>query len=97
MAKGANAKQQITEKILKTFPNAFQYEKEIRIPMEENGEEIQIKCVLTCAKTNVNVNNQIEDAEVPFDEESDGIKGAMTEPSAQEKQAVADLISKLGI
>ena len=53
MAKGAIAKEEVAAKILELFPNAFKYDKEIRIPIEENGETVQIKVALTCAKTNV--------------------------------------------
>ena len=51
--KGSISKEIVTKKILETFEGSFQYEKEIRIPMEEDGNQIQLKCVLTCAKTNV--------------------------------------------
>lgn len=57
MAKGVKIKEEITNKILETFPGSFKYDKEIRIPGNEDGEALQIKCVLTCAKTNVDLNN----------------------------------------
>jgi len=54
MARGAEAKKKITEEILNIFPESFIYnDKEIRIPIEENGEIVQIKVALTCAKVNV--------------------------------------------
>lgn len=53
MAKGAQAKDEIMKKILSTFERSFIYGKEIRIPMEESGDEVQIKVTLTCAKENV--------------------------------------------
>lgn len=59
MAKGSIAKESVAEKILNTFNGAFQYDKEIRIPMMENGEELQIKVALTCAKTNVEPNGDV--------------------------------------
>ena len=62
MAKGALAKENIINKILETFEGAFKYDKEIRIPMMENGEEVQIKVALTCAKTNV---DRGEDVAIP--------------------------------
>lgn len=58
MVKGSVSKQNVTEVILKTFPNSFVYDKEIRIPCQEDGEQIQLKCVLTCAKTNVNIGSE---------------------------------------
>jgi len=59
MARGQESKQIITKRILETFEGSFLYDKEIRIPIQENGETIQIKCVLTAAKVNV------ENAESP--------------------------------
>ena len=56
--KGSISKEIVTKKILETFEGSFQYEKEIRIPMEEDGNQIQLKCVLTCAKTNVEPNGE---------------------------------------
>lgn len=52
-ARGAIAKEQITQQILEAFAGSFKYDKEIRIPIMENGELLQIKVSLTCAKTNV--------------------------------------------
>ena len=55
MAKGAESKSLVTKKILETFPDAFLYnnDKEIRIPLTEQGETVEIKVVLSCAKTPV--------------------------------------------
>jgi len=55
MAKGAQAKIQIMNKLMEVFDGAFLYNdgKELRIPLIENGEEVQIKVTLTCAKDNV--------------------------------------------
>ena len=53
MARGTESKEIITRKILETFENSFKYDKEIRIPIVENGELIQIKVTLTAAKVNV--------------------------------------------
>lgn len=52
-ARGAQAKEAITGAILVTFKDAFMNGKELRVPVMENGEEIQIKITLTAAKTNV--------------------------------------------
>ncbi len=56
MARGAVSKSLVFKKILDTFEGAFPYNggKELRIPMIEDGEEIQIKVALTAAKENVN-------------------------------------------
>ena len=52
-ARGSIAKQEIIEKLLQIFPDSFEFEKGVRIPIEENGEIIQIKIGLTAAKVNV--------------------------------------------
>lgn len=53
MAKGQASKQSVEAVLLQTFPGAFKYDKEIRVPMVEDGAEVQIKITLTAAKTNV--------------------------------------------
>lgn len=55
MAKGQASKAQITNKLLEIFDGAFLYNdgKEIRVPLIEDGNEVQIKVTLTCAKDNV--------------------------------------------
>lgn len=52
MARGSEAKKELTAKILEAFSAAFVCEdgKTIRIPMVENGEVIEIKVALTAAK-----------------------------------------------
>lgn len=105
MARGAASKEQVMAGILAAFPGSFKYDKEIRIPMNEDGEIIQIKCVLTAAKVNVENGG---DTAVPGTATATATKtvtasvssapaGFMNEPTAEEKQAVADLVSKLGL
>ena len=52
-ARGSESKNIITAKLLETFAGSFIYDKNVIIPMVENGENLQIKIALTCAKTNV--------------------------------------------
>lgn len=52
-ARGSESKNIITAKLLETFAGSFIYDKNVIIPMVENGESLQIKISLTCAKTNV--------------------------------------------
>ena len=92
MAKGAQAKAEITEIILKTFPNSFINEKEIRIPMKEDGADIQIKITLTAAKDLI-----IQGDEVP---QTDAVvveapKSAVV--SEEEKKNVSKLLASLGL
>jgi hypothetical protein len=92
MARGASSKEIITKKILEVFDGAFINDKEIRIPMEEGGETVQIKVALTCAKVNV--------------ERGGASSVASSEPAApaqkvevteEEKQNVQKLMAGLGL
>lgn len=100
MAKGALSKEIVMKKILETFNGAFVYDKELRIPMIEGGEEVQIKVALTCAKTNVEMGG---DTATPGDfppPPNTPVTPARTEPVApsdQEKKAVGDLLRSLGL
>ena len=90
--RGSQAKEEITRKILEQFPNSFTYDKEIRIPVLENGETVQIKVTLTAAKVNV-VNGA--DTEVPS-----GIvpsAPASSQITEAEKKEVADLLASLNL
>lgn len=99
MAKGQESKNIVAQKILATFENSFQYEKEIRIPVMENGEEVQIKVTLTAAKTNVSPNgenalpgeiNENISFEAPVEKEPVTV-------SQDEKKNVAELLQALGL
>ena len=92
-AKGARAKQEIAEKLFELFPNAFEYGKEIRIPWTEEGNQVEIKLTMTCAKTNV------------ADTVSESVAGAAaqgtsienSEPTQEEISQVAALMDRLGL
>ncbi len=96
-ARGSEAKANITKKILETFEGSFLYNngKELRIPVEENGEIVQIKITLTAAK--VNVSNG-EDTVIP------GVAVApapavvqSSELTEQEKKETIDLLASLNL
>ena len=108
MARGQVSKQIITEKILKSFDGAFTYNdgKEIRIPLQEDGELIQIKVALTAAKENVNPgdDNAIPGTITMNNNETDSInfntpkkEQKIIEPTEEEKQNVSDLLRALGL
>ena len=107
MARGAEAKKEIINKILSTFSGSFLYDngKEIRIPMVENGENIQIKINLVCAKINVeNGEDKAIPGEVKVDTNSinnevnaSTISNFMNEPTPEEKKNVEDLLHSLGL
>lgn len=102
MARGAKAKTIVNDIILKTFEGSFIYNKEIRVPIEEDGEIIQVKITLTAAKENV-IQGQ-ENAlpgiaanksnEINFE---DNKESTTIEPTEEEKQNVKDLLASLGL
>ena len=107
MARGALSKQEVMKKILSTFDGAFLYndQKEIRIPMMEDGEEIQIKVALTAAKENVNpgddnalpgeISTKVADTGINFEQTTKETK--VVEPTEEEKNNVKDLLAALGL
>lgn len=104
MAKGAAAKADIINKILEVFPGSFTYNdgKEIRINATEEGELVQIKLTLTCAKTPVNVDAETEvpgstEASVPADCPFETNSPQTFEPTSEEKENLQKLMSKLGL
>ena len=101
MAKGAEEKQMVIDKIKEVFPEAFEYDKVIRIPIGD----VQIKIALTCAKDNVEPGGDTavpgvkatkatiaKGAEPVFEDVS-----ATIEPSAEELNAVSNLMESLGL
>ena len=101
MARGAQSKEAIIAKILETFEGAFKYDKEIRIPMNEDGEPIQIKVALTCAKTNVESGGDTAIPGEVKDAATVGLtpasSGTMAEPTPEEKANVESLLKSLGL
>ena len=91
-AKGAESKSKIVSKILDTFDGAFEYGKEIRIPMDEDGERVEIKVTLTCAKVNVGGGEPAQEASTEV-----SASPISSVPTEEEKKNVADLLAKLGI
>ena len=102
MARGAEEKQIIIDKIKEVFPEAFEYDKTIRIPVCD----VQIKVALTAAKDNVEPGGDVavpgvkvtkvvaiaNGAEPVFEEAS-----AIVEPSAEELNTVSNLMTQLGL
>lgn len=94
MARGSQAKQEIIEKILETFEGSFVNDKEVRIPVLENGEVIQIKCTFTAAKVNVEAGSA---AAVPSVSRSANSASGFVEITEEEKQQVGELMKKLNL
>ena len=101
MARGQEEKLIVINKIKEVFPEAFEYDKTIRIPIGD----VQIKVTLTAAKDNVEPGG---DAAVPGIKATkvtiaDGAEpvfedvSATVEPSAEELNAVSNLMESLGL
>ena len=101
MARGQEEKLIVINKIKEVFPEAFEYDKTIRIPIGD----VQIKVTLTAAKDNVEPGGDVavpgvkatkvtivEGAEPVFEDVSKTI-----EPSQSELDAVNNLMSQLGL
>ena len=102
MARGQEEKLIVINKIKEVFPEAFEYDKVIRIPIGD----VQIKVALTAAKDNVEPGGDVavpgtkatkvvaiaNGAEPVFEEAS-----AIVEPSAEELNTVSNLMESLGL
>ena len=113
MAKGAQAKIQVMNKLMEVFDGAFLYNdgKELRIPLTENGEQVQIKVALTCAKDNVipgqdnalpgemkvTSNESYHFGETLQTTITENKKIKPVEPTAEEKENVKSLLAALGL
>lgn len=107
MAKGQVSKAIINKKIIDIFEGAFPYNdgKEIRIPMIEDGQEVQIKVTLTCAKDNVQPgdDNALPGTitTTPTSEnlsfKSESVEAVHIAPTAEEKANVKGMLEFLGL
>ena len=107
MAKGSESKSIFYEKILEMFEGSFIYNegKEIRIPFNEDGKDIQLKIVVTCAKDNVKPggNTAVSGVKATKVTITEGVEpifedvSAAVEPSTEELNAVSNLMTSLGL
>ena len=108
MARGTESKSYITKKILETFEGSFLYNdgKEIRIPLKEDGEIVQIKVTLTCAKTNVSAEDSTPaefkaapaaDNELNFEDSQISLTPATVNTTPEERANIARLVEKFNI
>lgn len=105
MAKGADSKTKVFEQLQKMFPESFwNGPKEFRIPMEENGERVELKVTLTCAKENVGVSDSIDfsSSNEPTSDnntivESEDRDASLSgEPTEEEMENIKNLAEALG-
>ncbi len=105
MAKGAQAKQLVINKIQEVFGENFigEVDKKIYVWSQENGERVQVALALTCPKVPVAAAEptsaisdggdwNFEDSPITF--AAGSTKKEITE---DERQRVADLMEKLGL
>ena len=96
MARGSSSKENLKRKLLEIFPNSFLYnsDKEIRVPMVEDGSPIEIKITLTAAKDIVGGGASVNDTFVPV--EFSAPASVSAEPTDEEKENVATLLRNMG-
>ena len=99
--KGTVLKKEITDKILATFEGSFLYNdgKEIRIPGLEDGQELQVKVALTCAKTNVSPNgeNALPGEDISTEAPASNVSQTSTEITQEEKNNIKKMMEVLGL
>lgn len=97
--KGQVVKNEITKKILETFKGSFLYNdgKEIRINGVEDGNPVQIKVTLTCAKTPIEFNAEESTAENPITAFAETNEKIPNEPSEEEKERLEKLLNRLNL
>ncbi len=98
-ARGSESKNIITTKLLETFAGSFIYDKNVIIPMVENGESLQIKIALTCAKTNVSPNgeNVLPGEDVATEAPASNVSQTSTEITQEEKDNIKKMMEVLGL
>jgi len=84
--KGAASKEIITKIILGVFKGSFVCGKEIRIPVVEGADPVQIKLTLTAAKDLIAADGSDTVAVTQF-----------VEPTEEEKVQIQNLLKELGI
>lgn len=98
MAKGAESKKIIFDKLLEVFPGAFMAdEKTLRIPMTENGDPLEIKVTLTAAKDILGSGASASGGEMNFESSPSPVAAAPTEPTEEEKKNIETLMESLGL
>ena len=100
-AKGTESKNIVFSKLQEIFPEAFWEDqgKILRIPLDENGNRVEIKVALTAAKNNLGGENPTSafDDTIPVVNNSSIVNNTILEPTQEEKDNVAKLIASLGL
>lgn len=101
MAKGAEAKANVVQRISSAFGKDFigEFEKKVYVWSTENGEPVQVALALTCPKTPVGTINQstTQDFENPMIASAAPTNFEPTEFTDNERKTVEELMSALGL
>ena len=105
MAKGAATKAKVLKEIMNLYGDAAFLSpdgKELRIEAVEDGETVQIKVALTCAKTNIERGGEVASAPTAAKVSTGAVIPSnpatnLTGPTEEEKQMISSLLEKMGI
>lgn len=107
MARGAEAKQRVADKLAQAFGADYigEVDKKYYVWTTENGERIQIAISMTCPKVPVVLDEAIQNGDWNFEDEVSANKTVVspistpvsTEISESEKQNIAALMERLGL
>ena len=101
MAKGAQAKIAVTNKIANAFGEDWigEVNKKLYVWADDGGERVQISIALTCPKTFVDApdKNFVPDNDWSDDLPAGAIPTTYAEISDEEKKNIADLMERLGL
>lgn len=108
MAKGAEAKQKVAEKIAAAFGADYvgEVDKKHYVWTTENGERIQIAISMTCPKVPIILDTTAQTGDWNFENDTQPMATTVATPvaavqpaeiSEQEKKNIADLMQRLGL
>lgn len=96
MARGAEAKEAITKKLLEIYGNdAAVFDKVLRIRMMENGEPVEIKITLTAAKDNLMTGGSVKASEPITSNEAIVPETTSNKPTDEEIAQIDSYIKQL--
>ena len=99
MAKGANAKIAVTNKIANAFGEDWigEVNKKLYVWADDGGERVQISIGLTCPKTPIDAPDKNYVPDNDWSEDSTPASKANVEISEEEKKNISDLMERLGL
>lgn len=104
MAKGAEAKANVTAMIAKAFGEDYigEYDKKLYVWSHENGEKVQVSIALACPKNPVGDVSAFADDEESGDLDFENMPPkpqayTPAEVTAEEQERIADLLNRLGL